>query len=175
MGDMKKKKKKYRLNAKFYCWIFTFSIIVMLGYGIKSIIQFNTIPNFYGWTADEVMKFHEKHENITVIYELVYSYDILQNRVMEQSIKPRTKVGQDPLVLTVTVSKGSPVMDDLTGQSIGQVLEFATQLDLDIDANVINKSREGNGVVATQSIAMGQTLDKNSILTVTLTGQTEPN
>lgn len=175
MGDMKKKKKKYRLNAKFYCWIFIFSIIGMLGYGLKSIIQFNTIPNFYGWSADQVMKFDEKHENITVIYELVYSYDILQNCVIEQSIKPRTKIGQDPLVLTVTVSKGNPVMDDITGQSIGQVLEFANQFDLEIESDSLPKTRDEKGVVETQSIAMGQTLDKNSILTITLTGQTEPN
>ena len=64
------------------------------------------------------MAYDKEHENITVIYELVYSYDILQNRVMEQSIKPRTVIGKDPLVLTVTVSKGAPVMDDFTGKSV---------------------------------------------------------
>ena len=111
-------------------WIFFFGIIGTLIFNVKYSIQSNTLPNFHGWSAEEVMAYDKEHENITVIYELVYSYDILQNRVMEQSIKPRTVIGKDPLVLTVTVSKGAPVMDDFTGKSVSKLMEFANEHDL---------------------------------------------
>lgn len=174
MGEIKKRK-KYRLNAKFYCWIFIFGILMILSFSIKSAIQFNTVPNFHGWSAESVMKYDKEHENITIIYELVYSYDILQNRVMDQSIKPRTPIGEDPLVLTVTVSKGIPVMDDFTGQSVNQVLEFAEQYNLTVHTLGSGKDGESQGVVAAQSIAMGETLSKNSSLEITLSGQEVTN
>lgn len=165
-----KKRKKYRLNAKFYCWIFLFGIIGALIFNVKYSIQSNTLPNFHGWSAEEVMKYDQQHESITVIYELVYSYDILQNRVMEQSIKPRTMIGKDPLVLTVTVSKGAPVMDDFTGKSMTQLMEFANEHNLTVVSDGVSEgmeTRSGNQVTS-QSILMGETLKKGEKIEVTL-------
>ncbi|MTM67193.1 PASTA domain-containing protein, partial [Turicibacter sanguinis] len=133
-------------------------------------IQSNTLPNFHGWSAEEVMAYDKEHENITVIYELVYSYDILQNRVMEQSIKPRTVIGKDPLVLTVTVSKGAPVMDDFTGKSVSKLMEFANEHDLIVvstEGSDEVEKRSGNQVIS-QSVLMGETLKKGEKIQVTL-------
>ena len=165
-----KKRNKYRLNAKFYCWIFLFGIIGTLIFNVKYSIQSNTLPNFHGWSAEEVMAYDKEHENITVIYELVYSYDILQNRVMEQSIKPRTVIGKDPLVLTVTVSKGAPVMDDFTGKSVSKLMEFANEHDLIVvstEGSDEVEKRSGNQVIS-QSVLMGETLKKGEKIQVTL-------
>ena len=105
-----------------------------------------------------------------MIYELVYSYDILQNRVMEQSIKPRTVIGKDPLVLTVTVSKGAPVMDDFTGKSVSKLMEFANEHDLIVvstEGSDEVEKRSGNQVIS-QSVLMGETLKKGEKIQVTL-------
>ncbi|MFR9295695.1 MAG: PASTA domain-containing protein, partial [Turicibacter sanguinis] len=137
---------------------------------VKYSIQSNTLPNFHGWSAEEVMAYDKEHENITVIYELVYSYDILQNRVMEQSIKPRTVIGKDPLVLTVTVSKGAPVMDDFTGKSVSKLMEFANEHDLIVvstEGSDEVEKRSGNQVIS-QSVLMGETLKKGEKIQVTL-------
>ncbi|MTL38160.1 PASTA domain-containing protein, partial [Turicibacter sanguinis] len=139
-------------------------------FNVKYSIQSNTLPNFHGWSAEEVMAYDKEHENITVIYELVYSYDILQNRVMEQSIKPRTVIGKDPLVLTVTVSKGAPVMDDFTGKSVSKLMEFANEHDLIVvstEGSDEVEKRSGNQVIS-QSVLMGETLKKGEKIQVTL-------
>ena len=141
----KKKRKKYRLNARFYCWIFGLSIAIALVINAKSTLKLNTIPNFHGWPADEVMKYDESHENISIIYELAYSYDVLQNCVMEQSIKPRTKIGDDPLILTLQVSKG-----------------FADLYDLKIE------SQAEEGIIETQSVLAGELLTKGMAVSVTI-------
>lgn len=70
----------------FIVGFFFLGIIGTLIFNVKYSIQSNTLPNFHGWSAEEVMAYDKEHENITVIYELVYSYDILQNRVMEQPL-----------------------------------------------------------------------------------------
>lgn len=158
----KRKRKKYRLNARFYCLIFGLCTIVALIINIKSTLEFNTIPNFHGWSADEVMKYDQKHENISVIYELAYSYDVLQNRVMEQSIKPRTKVGDDPLILTVYVSKGYPVMEDFTGKSLSKLNEFANLYGLTVESSA------EDGIIGTQSVLAGELLTKGMVISVTV-------
>ena len=157
----KKKRKKYRLNARFYCLVFGICTVVALTINIKSTLEFNTIPNFHGWSADEVMKYDEKHENISVIYELVYSYDVLQNCVMEQSIKPRTKIGDDPLILTVYVSKGYPMMEDFVGKRLSELNEFANLYDLTVE------SSEEEGIIERQSVLAGELLTKGMVVSVT--------
>ena len=158
----KKKRKKYRLNARFYCWIFGLSIAIALVINAKSTLKLHTIPNFHGWPADEVMKYDESHENISIIYELAYSYDVLQNCVMEQSIKPRTKIGDDPLILTLQVSKGFPVMEDFTGKTLMELKEFADLYDLKIE------SQAEEGIIETQSVLAGELLTKGMAVSVTI-------
>lgn len=162
-----KKKKKYRLTAKFYCWIFLFGIIGVLSVNLNHFINSQTIPNFHGWTAEEVMEYDEKNENITVIYDLVYSYDILQNRVMDQSIKPRTMIGKDPLVITVTVSKGAPVMEDFTGESVTRLIDFANEHNVTVVSDHESSARH-LGIVTSQSILMGEMLKKDAKIKITL-------
>lgn len=161
----KKKRKKYRLNARFYCWIFGLCIAVAFIINTKTTLELNTIPNFHGWTADDVMKYDESHDNISIIYELVYSYDVLQNRVMNQSVKPRTKIGDDPLILTVQVSKGYPIMEDFTGKSLNELHTFAELYGLKIEAQA-----EG-GIIETQSILAGELLTKGMVVSVTFQAQ----
>lgn len=158
----KKKRKKYRLNTRFYCWILGLALVIASIINIKSTLETNTIPNFHGWTAEEVMEYDESHENISVIYELAYSYDVLQNHVMEQSIKPRTPIGAEPLILTVQVSKGYPLMEDFTGKSFSELEEFASKYELKVEAIA------QDGVIETQSILVGEPLTKGMVIKVTV-------
>ena len=158
----KKKRKKYRLNARFYCWILGLFIIVALVINVKMTLELKTIPNFHGWSADEAMKYDESHETISIIYELAYSYDVVQNCVMEQSIKPRTKIGDDPLILTLKVSKGLPIMENFVGKSFSELQEFATLYELKLEPE------EATGVIMEQSVLAGELLTKGMNISVTL-------
>lgn len=161
----KKKRKKYKLNARFYCWILGVLLMAAFIMNSKSLIPMNTIPNFHGWSAEEVMKYDERHDNISVIYELSYSYDVLQNCVMNQSIKPRTKMGDDPLILTLQISKGAPVMEDFVGKSLGELKEFAAHYELNLS------SSQEEGTIESQSVLAGDTLTKGMIVEVKLTNE----
>ena len=158
----KKKRKKYRLNARFYCWVLGLCLVITCIINIKATLETNSIPNFHGWTAEDVMKYDESHENISIIYELAYSYDVLQNCVMEQSIKPRTPIGTDPLILTIQVSKGYPLMEDFTGKSLNDLKEFADKYELKVEASA------GEGTIEIQSILVGEPLIKGMTVKVTV-------
>jgi len=158
----KKKRKKYRLNTRFYCWIFGLCLVIACIINIKTTLETNSIPNFHVWMAEDVMKYDESHENISIIYELAYSYDVLQNCVMEQSIKPRTPIGADPLILTIQVSKGYPLMEDFTGKSLSDLKEFADKYELKVEASA------QEGTIETQSILVGEPLTKGMTVKVTV-------
>lgn len=107
---MKKiKTKRYRLKPRFYCLIFSFLITIGLGYNFYGTLNTNELPNFYGWLSEEVMEFEAEHSNISIIYELEYSENVRPARVISQSLQPGIELNDEPIVLTVQVSKGAPV------------------------------------------------------------------
>ncbi len=159
---MGKKRKKYRLNARFYCLMLSLFIIIALVINVGATLRLDTIPNFHGWSTNKVMQYEKEHENILMIYELEYSYDVLQNCVIEQSIKPRTAISNDPLILTLKVSKGRPIMEDFTGKSLEEIEAFA-------DTYALNLKVKGEeGAIASQTIQAGEVLSKGMTVTVTL-------
>ena len=159
---MKKKRKKYRLNARFYCLVLSLGIIVALFMNVSATLRLNTIPNFHGWSTKKVMQYEKDHENILMIYDLEYSYDVIQNCVIEQSIKPRTKISNDPLILTLKVSKGRPIMQDFIGTNLKDVEEFANHYELNL------KVKGEEGIISSQTIKAGEVLSRGMTLSVTL-------
>ncbi|HAX72706.1 MAG TPA: hypothetical protein DCY20_04215 [Firmicutes bacterium] len=128
----KKKMKKYKLNARFYVWIISLGIVMCTIFQMVMAFQNNAVPNFHGWSAEKVMEYDAKHDAINVTYELVYSYDVLHNRVLSQSVKPSTKYKDEPITVHIQVSKGYPVMADFIGKSMDELLAFAKAYDIKV-------------------------------------------
>ncbi len=114
----------------------------------------------FPWMVDE--EGEKDHENILMIYDLEYSYDVIQNCVIEQSIKPRTKISNDPLILTLKVSKGRPIMEDFIGKNLKDVEEFANHYELNL------KVKGEEGIISSQTIKAGEVLSRGMTLSVTL-------
>ncbi|MGL4336850.1 MAG: PASTA domain-containing protein [Turicibacter sp.] len=176
-----KKRKKYKVNAKFYVWIICFGMFGSLFSQLYHNVQSNVLPNFHGWTAKDLMRYDEQHENIKIKFELVYSYDVLHNRVLSQSVKPKTRLTEDQIELTVQVSKGYPIMIDFTGQDVEKILTFAKLYDIKVTQSAARSLltteptlENTNKIVINQSIVMGETLTKGAEVEIVL-GENEMN
>ena len=107
MATKKKiKKKRYRLKPRFFSILFAISIIINITFFFLRARGDETMPNLHGWSSDDVLVFEEEHDNISIIFELVYSNDVIPTRVVSQSIQPGTNIADTNIVMTVEVSKG---------------------------------------------------------------------
>jgi len=66
------------------------------------------IPNFHGWTVEDVLNFAEENEDLTVRFELVYSEAMVPARVVSQSYAPGTSI-RDAMTVTIEISLGIEV------------------------------------------------------------------
>jgi len=66
------------------------------------------IPNFHGWTVQDVLDFVETNDDLTVRFDLVYSEEMVPARVVSQSYAPGTTITEG-MRIRVEISKGIEV------------------------------------------------------------------
>ncbi|MFD1038083.1 penicillin-binding protein [Virgibacillus byunsanensis] len=115
------------------------------------------LPKIIGTnTSSTKQSLEEKGLNITVIGS--------GNKVLDANAKEGSQLFPNDRIILVT---DQPVMPDITGWSMREVLQLANLLELDIE--II-----GNGYVMTQSIKEGSSVKKDSYLGVELKPPNEP-
>ena len=107
----RKKKKRARLQPRFFIIIFIALIAGGIFQQIEIRNQDDTMTNFHGWLANEVEEYISRRENMAVIWEFEYSDTIEPTRIMGQSIQPGRIIGNEAVVVSVTVSRGQEVLE----------------------------------------------------------------
>jgi len=104
--QQQRRKRKYRLTARFFSLIFSIAIIVVVStfFWRRTNVQ---IPNLHGWESTEVMEFGQTH-NISIQFEFVYSTDMAPTLVVNQSVPPGTAITEG-IELIIEISKGIEV------------------------------------------------------------------
>ena len=156
-------KKKYKIKPRFFVWIMIGLFSISLTTACVKTFAPTNVPNFYGWCAEDVIAYNQKNDELSITYELVYSYDILHNHVIKQEVK-----GQNAKKTTVVVyvSKGYPLMENFENKTLLELKEFADTTGLQVETNLVDANQ--NGTISSQSIPWGSTLLKNSKLEVTI-------
>ena len=101
-----KKRRKRRLKPRFFTVIFSILIAILLFRFFFGRHQEVVMPNFHGWESVDVMDFVSRYDNVSVIFELVYSSTVPPTRVISQSVQPGVSLSDGDIQLIVEVSKG---------------------------------------------------------------------
>lgn len=105
----RKRKKRNRLRPRFFIIIFVILISGGIFYQVNSRNQPDTMPNFHGWLAHEVEEYLAARPNMSVIFQFEHSDTVEPTRVMAQSLQPGRLIGDEAVVVSVTVSLGKEV------------------------------------------------------------------
>ena len=109
MANKKRRKKKTRVKPRFFIIIFIGLIAGGIFYQVNTRNQEHAMTNFHGWLASEVDEYVSRRPNMSVIFEFEHSDTLEPTRVMSQSVSPGRVVGDEPVVVLVTVSLGKEV------------------------------------------------------------------
>ncbi|MCL1950653.1 MAG: PASTA domain-containing protein [Turicibacter sp.] len=109
MKKIKKRKKRLRLQPRFFIIIFMGLIIGGIIYQADIRNQSRVMPNLHGWLASEVQEYLGERPNVSVIFEYEHSDIVEPTRVISQSLKPGRVIGDEAVVVSVTISLGSEV------------------------------------------------------------------
>ena len=153
------RRKRYKMKPRFGAIMMIFVFGISMSSIVVSAFTKQEVPNFYGWISQDVMDYVEEHRELNITYELVFSYDVLQDCVIAQEI---TSESSDAVELVVYVSKGYPIMESFVGQPVSKLEAFAKEVGL----NIKNTENKGD-VVSSQSILWGTTLLKDSTVNIT--------
>ncbi len=157
------KRKRYKVKPRFFVCLMLviFSASVVFS-SVKTFMPTH-IPNFYGWSAQDVTSFVSKNRQLAVTYELRYSYDVLQNCVIGQEM---VTSDENKTELIVYVSKGYPLMEDFTNKPVEEFQSFADLVGLTVETHL--ETAQSTDQIGSQSIPWGATLLKNSKVEVTV-------
>ena len=105
----RKRRKRIRLQPRFFVILFTLFIFGGLFYQVRDHNPEYSMTNFHGWLASEVEEYVRNRPNMGLIFEVAHSDAIEPTRVMGQSIQPGRVIGDEAVVVSVTISLGKEV------------------------------------------------------------------